>query len=159
MGACGAFLDLHSPWCLWSQVPLSCTLPVLPIWACCPLNLRRSAGRLARWRGDWSCCCRRIPQSTPEGFFLFEKKREDPPAQSCHSIQGRACSLTQPTSPARSGTVCVSVPHSPTLNSLQLASTVSVCLPCFVLLPLPATSSNQVSLGAAQALFVRGVSR
>ena len=27
----------------------------------------------ARWREDWSCCCRGIPQSAPNGLFLFEK--------------------------------------------------------------------------------------
>ena len=25
----------------------------------------------AVWRGDWSCCCRRIPQSAPECLFFF----------------------------------------------------------------------------------------
>ena len=29
--------------------------------------------RAAWWRGDWSCCCRRVPQSAPEGLFLFGK--------------------------------------------------------------------------------------
>ena len=29
------------------------------------------------YRGDWSCCCGRIPQSAPEGLFLFGK---NPPA-------------------------------------------------------------------------------
>ena len=27
----------------------------------------------AKWRGDWSCCCRRIPQTAPKDIFLFEK--------------------------------------------------------------------------------------
>ena len=29
--------------------------------------------QVAGWRGDWSCCCRRIPQCAPECLFLFEK--------------------------------------------------------------------------------------
>ena len=27
----------------------------------------------AGWRGDWSCCCRRVPQTALEGLFVFEK--------------------------------------------------------------------------------------
>ena len=53
----------------------------------------------ARWTGDWSCCCSRIPQSAPEGLFLFEKILVLNPATP--SIQGRTCPLMQPTSPAR----------------------------------------------------------
>ena len=30
-------------------------------------------GRVAGWRTDRSCCCRGVPQSAPEGLFLFEK--------------------------------------------------------------------------------------
>ena len=70
----------------------------------------------AGWRGDWSCCCRRVPQSAPKGLFLFW---ENPPAQSCCFIQGRSCRVAQPTSLARPGTVRVRAPHSPTLNSPQ----------------------------------------
>ena len=25
------------------------------------------------WRGDWSCCCRRLPHTAPECLFLFEQ--------------------------------------------------------------------------------------
>ena len=50
-GACGLrSLELHSPWCT-------------PPWE----------HQVAGWRGDWTCCCRRIPQSAPEDLFLFEK--------------------------------------------------------------------------------------
>ena len=80
----------------------------IPLWEC----------RVARWKGDWSCCCRGIPQSAPWGSLSFW---ENPPAQSCQSIQGRACPLTQPTSPARLGTVQVKAPHGPTLNFPQPA--------------------------------------
>ena len=104
------------------------------------------------WRGDWSCCCR-IPQSSSEGLFLFGKILL---LKSCCSIQGRACPLTQPTSPASPGTVWVRALHGPTLNSPHPTHTVSVGLPDFILIPLPVTSNNQVSLGAAQTLFVRG---
>ena len=84
-------------------------------------------GLVGGWRGDWSCCCRGIPQRTPEGIFLFGKILLLNPA--APSIQGRACPLTQPTSPARPGTEWVRVPHGPTLNSPQPAPTVSVGLP------------------------------
>ena len=44
-------------------------------------------------------------------------------------MHGRACVPTQPTSPARPGTVWVRAPHGPTLNSPQLVPTVSMGLP------------------------------
>ena len=45
------------------------------------------------------------------------------------SIQGRACPLTQPASPARPGAVWVRIAHGPTFNSPQPAPVVSVGLP------------------------------
>ena len=45
------------------------------------------------------------------------------------SVPGTACPLTQPTSPARSGTGWVRVTHVPTFNSPQPASSVSLGLP------------------------------
>ena len=33
MGVCRAFLDSHSPRCLWSQVPQSCTFPGQCLWS------------------------------------------------------------------------------------------------------------------------------
>ena len=95
--------------------------------------------------GGWSCC-RIIPQ-TPEclffsPLFLFEKIFLLNPVP---SIQGRACPLTQPTSPARPGTVQVRVPHSPTVNSPQLPTPRPPWVYHFILIPLPATSSNQIS--------------
>ena len=63
----------------------------------------------------------------PPGSFSFW---ENPPAQSYGSLlQGRACPLAQPTSPARPGTVLVRVSHGPTLHSPQPVPTVSVGLP------------------------------
>ena len=62
-------------------------------------------------------------------------------------------SVTQPTSPARPGSVRVRAPHGPTIPS-QCPQ--SPWVYHFVLIPLPETSSNQVSHGVAQALFGRG---
>ena len=59
------------------------------------------------------------------------------------SVQGRACPLTQPTSPARPGAVPVRIAHGPTLLSQHPWS---LWVFQFVLIPLPATSGNQVSL-------------
>ena len=80
-----AFLDLHSSRCLWSHVSLSCmllgwcmwsrvcTLPqVLRIWTQYPPQPCGSS-QAARWRGGWNWCCRRVPQSAPEGLFHFGK--------------------------------------------------------------------------------------
>ena len=52
--------------------------------------------------------------------------------------------------PSRSG------PHMAQLSTLPRQHPQSLCVYHFVLIPLPATSSYQVSLGAAQALFGRG---
>ena len=85
-------------------------------------------GRVAGWRGAWSCCCKGIPQNVPEGLFLFGKILLLSPA-AAPSIQGRACLLAQPTSPARLGTVQVRAPHGPTLNSPQPAPMDSLGFP------------------------------
>ena len=138
--------------CLWSQPhPHVCTLSqvLLPIWAQYPPHPRGSAGRPGG-EDTGATAAGEFPKVPWSVFFL-----RNPPAQSCHSIQGRACPLTQPTSPARPGTFRVRTPHSPTLNSPQLAPTVSVGLPLCPYSP-PCDSSNQISLGAAQALFGRG---
>ena len=79
------------------------------------------------WRGDWSCCCRGIPQSAPKGHFLFGKILLL--ISMALSVQGRAGPLTQPTSPARRGTGRVRAPQAPTFDSPQPAPTVSVGLP------------------------------
>ena len=95
--------------------------------------MRTVPGWVARWRGDWSCCFREVPQSAPEVLFLFGKilllNTVAP------SVQGRSCPLTQPTSPARPGTVHVRAQFGPTLNLPQPATTVSLCLPHFILFP------------------------
>ena len=82
---------------------------------------------VAGWRGDWSCCCRGIPQSAPKGLFLFGKILLLNPV--APAVQGRAYPLTQPTSPARPGTVRVRVTNVPNFNSSQLVPVVSLGLP------------------------------
>ena len=105
-------MNVHSP--QWVQtLPSGCA--------------HSSDGWVAGWRGDWSCCCRGIPQSAPEGLFPFGKILLLNPVTP--SMQGRVCPLTQPTSPARPWTVRVRVPHGPTLNSPQPVPTVFVGLP------------------------------
>ena len=49
--------------------------------------------------------------------------------------------------------------HRAQLSTLPSQCPQSPCVYHFVLIPLPVTSSSQVSLGAAQAWFVRGGSR
>ena len=161
----GDFLDLHSPRCLWSHLSelhsprsvsvvlvhlriarslvwcLWCWVHTLPgtedLGSISPTPLREC--RAAWWRGDWSCCCRRIPQSSPEGLFLFEK-----------------ILLLNLAAPYKEGPV---LSHSPPLqldqglsglglHTAQLSILPSqrprspVCLSHFILIPLPVTSSN-----------------
>ena len=138
--------------------PLKCALSlVLRIWAQYPhapiSPMLPAAGWAAGWRGDWSCCSRRIPQSAPEGLFLFGKS---------------SCSIVQ-LPPYKEGPV---LSHSPPLqlgqglsgsgsDAAQLSTLLSQCLQSpwvyhFILNPLPATSGNQVSHSVAQSLFGRG---
>ena len=110
---------------MWSQVSWRCALSLMP--------------RMCAQRPSEVCT---FPSASDLGsrrleLLLQENSpncpqvsfSENPPAQSCSSIQGRACPLTQPTSPARPGTVWVTAPHGPTLNSVQLAPTVLGGLP------------------------------
>ena len=75
---------------------------------------------------------------------------ENPPAQSCSSIQGRACPLTQPTSPARPGTVWVRDPTRPNSQLSPAGYPQSPCvyhtLSLFPSLRLQATRSLWVLL-------------
>ena len=180
-----AFLDSHSPWCLWSQFPHERRCGHSPVdahhpwWVCtlpghCAHSLVGACGlrplrdevwtlpsrcahspdwRVTGWRADSSCCCRGIPQSAPQGLCFFGKILLLNPA--APSLQGRACPLTQPTSPARPRTFRVRAPHSSTLKSPQLAPMVSVGLP---LRPYsPPCDFKQPGLSQAdQALFGRG---
>ena len=147
------------PWCALSPVPWMCarrpskvhTLPGALDLGWMPPTPPREC-QAARWREDWSCCFRRIPQTAPKCLFLFEK-----------------ILLLNPAAPYKEEPV---LSHSPPLQlDLELSgsgpdraqpSTLPSWCPQslwvyhFILIPLPATSSNQVSLRAAQALFGRG---
>ena len=59
LGACG-LISLRVALSLYFECGLMSPTPLREPWA-------------SRWRGDWSCCCRRISQSAPKGLFLFEK--------------------------------------------------------------------------------------
>ena len=80
--------------------------------------------RVARGRGDWNCCCRRVPQSVLRVFFFLRKS-----SCSVLLLHTRKGPLAQPTSPARPGTAWVRAQQGPTLNSPQLAHIVSLCVP------------------------------
>ena len=132
-----ALRGVHSPWCL----VFGLDAPHTPEGASC-----------SRVWGDWSCYCRRIPQTAPKCLFLFEK-----------------ILLLNPATPYKEGPV---ISHSPPLeldqglsrsvsHMAQLSTFPRQCPQSpwvyhFVLIPFPATSSNQVSLSVAQALFGRG---
>ena len=135
--SCGAFCDSHSPRCMWFQVPpRRCELSlVLWIWARCPTHLCGRARWVDRWRGDWSCCCRRIPQSAPKCLFLFEKfvllnpaatykerpvLSHSPPLQLDHLLSG-------------------SGPQTAQLSTLPSQLPLSLWVYHFVLIPLPET--------------------
>ena len=151
---------LPGAWDVVSGHPEVCTLPgasylgsmpPTPLWE----------HRVARWRGGWSCCCRRIPQTAPKCLFFF-----------LPLFLFQKILLLNPASPYKEGPV---LSHSPPLqldqglsrsgpNTAQLSTfptwyPQSLWVYHFVLIPLPATSSNQVSLGAAETLFGRGGSR
>ena len=66
----------------------------------------------------------KVPQRVV--FFLGKIPLLNPVAP---SLQGRACPLTQPTSPARPGAVRVRIACSPTFNSPQPVPTVSLGFP------------------------------
>ena len=95
---------LHTPW----SVPVFSVSCALSPW-CLGFGLDNPHSPVGaqinatRWRGDWSCCCKRIPQSAPEGLFLFEKIFLLNPATP--SVQGSTCPLKQPTSPAGQGSI------------------------------------------------------
>ena len=67
------------------------------------------------------------PKCPGGSFFFFGKILLVNPV--APSVQGRACPLTQPTSPARPGAVRVRIPHGPTFNSPQPAPVVSQGFP------------------------------
>ena len=97
--------------------------------------------RAAWWRGNWSCCCRRIPQSVPEGLFLSEKILLLSPAAQYEERPVLSHSPPQQLDRGLSG----SGPHTAQLSTLPSQRPQSLWVYHFVLIPLPATSSNQVS--------------
>ena len=110
-------LGVHTPWSLD-------TLPWLVPVVSLPSQMRCTqtpVGAHTPQKGGWpggeetEAVAAGKPQSAPEGLFLFGKILLLNPATP--SIQGRACPLAQPTSPARPGTVCIRAQHGPTLNS------------------------------------------
>ena len=109
-------------------------------------------GRMAGWRGYWSCCSKGIPQHGPEGLSFWEILLLNPEAP---SIQRRAFPLTQPTSPATPGTVQVRVPHGPTLNSHQPAPSVSLGLALRLYCP-PCNFKQPGISGCCSSLFWQG---
>ena len=93
---------------------------MLRIWTPYPPHPHRSTGQLGGEEAG-AVAAGEFPKMSPRVVFLLRKS-------SC-SIQGRACPLTQPISPARPGTVWVRAPHGPALNSPQLVPIVFMCLP------------------------------
>ena len=89
-GACGLSSlrdEVQTLPSVWAHSRLLGTLPrVVPVVSA-PSEMSCTQSRwVAGWRGDWSCCCRGIPQSAPEGLFPFG---ENPPAGSCGSLRTR----------------------------------------------------------------------
>ena len=112
-----------------------------------------AGGTGGQWRGDLSCCCRRIPQTAPEclslffffALFHFEK-----------------IFLLNPAAPYKEGPILLhspplqldrglsgSGPHMAQLSTLPRQHPQSLCVYHFIRIPLPVTSSNQVSLGSS----------
>ena len=155
-----AFSGAHSPWCLRCSpgVPLRCVFSLVSqMWAhCSPYP----CGNVHSWlerrlelllqENSPNCCQVSLSLSFFFPLFLFEKFL-----------------LLNPAAPYKEGPV---LSHSPPLqleqglsrtdmaqlSTLSSRCTRSLWVYYFVLIPLPATSSNQVSLGAAQTLFGRG---
>ena len=116
--------------------------------------------RFAEWKGVWSCCCRRIHQTDPEclfffSLFLFEKFLLINPATPYK--EGLVLSHSPPLQVDQG--LSESGPVKVQLSTLPSPHTQSLGVYHFILIPLPGTSSNQVSLGAAQTLFGRGGGR
>ena len=131
-----------------------CTLPgALDLGWMSPTPPREC--RAAGWREDRrSCCCRRIPQTAPTCLFLFEKILLLNPA--APNKEQPVLSHSPPLQLDLG--LCGSGPDRAQLSTLPFWCPQSLWVYHFVLIPLPATSSNQVSLSAAQALFGMGKS-
>ena len=136
----------------WAHSSFLGTLPrVVPVFSA-PSEMRcsQSPERVVGWRADWSCCCRGIPQSAPEIFFLFGK---NPPAGSCGSLLRRkGLTFTQPTLQLGCGLSGSGFQVAP-LSTLLSQFLRSPWVFHFGLIPLPATLGNQACHSVAQALF------
>ena len=161
------------PWCalspvpqVWSQVPPRCALslipqmcarrcalsPVLWIWAQCPPTAPQEH-QVGGWveRRLELLLQENSPNCPRGGLLLFEKILLLNPAAPCK--EGPVLSHSPPLQ--LDWGLSGSGPHTAQLSTLPSQCPQSLCVYHFVLLPLPATLSNQVSLGAAQALFGR----
>ena len=156
----GAFHGVHSPWCLRCGLrSLRYTFSLVPwIWARWPTHPCGSTG----WPGGdetGTAAARefpKLPQSTSFfPLFLFEKFLLLNPAAPYK--KGPVLSLSPPLQ--LDWGLSGSGPHMAQLSTFPSLHPWSLWVYHFILIPLPVTSSNQVSLGAAQALFGRGGSR
>ena len=113
-------------------------------------------GWVAEWRGEWSCCCWGIPQNALRVFFFLGKS-------SCSILwlppykEGHILSHTPPLQLGRR--LSGSGSHMAQLSTLLSQRPWSPWVYHFLLIPLPATSGNQVSHSVAQPLFGRGGGR
>ena len=120
-------------------------------------RVHTSTGALGRWEGGeetGAAAAGKFPK-VPPNIFLFEKILLLNPAAPYK--EGPVLSHSPPLhldpGLSRSG------PNTARLSTLPRRHPQSLWVYHFVLIPLPVTSSNQVCLGAAQALFGRGGSR
>ena len=105
------------------------TLPqVVPVVSA-PSELRCTQSCDGWWDGEetGAVAAGEFPKVPQRVFFFLGKILLRTPVTP--SIHGRACPLTQPTSPARRGAVWVRIVGSPTFNSPQPAPVVSVGFP------------------------------
>ena len=142
---------------MWSEVPLRCTLSLVPLmWARCPPYLHWSTPQPggeesgAAAAGEFS----KLPLSVSFfSLFLFEKFLLLNPATPYK--EGPVLSHGPPFQLDRG--LSGSGPNTAQLSTLPSLHARSLCVYHFILIPLPGTLSNQISLGAAQTWFCRGV--
>ena len=132
--ASGAFLDSHSPQCLWSHVSLSCTLPSQCLWSQCTLSAHPVLRILAQYppqprrsfrqlggEDTGAVAAGEFPKLPPGVLFFLRKS-------SCsilllHTRKGLSSHTAHLSS--WTGTVQVRALYGPTLNSPELVLTVS----------------------------------
>ena len=139
----------------WAHSRFLGTLPLVVPVVSAPSKLR-CAQTLDGWLGGeetGAIAAGEFPKVPQRVFFFWGKILLLNPV--APSLQGRACPLTQPSSPARPG-LSGSGSHMAQLSTLLSQRPWSPWVSHLVLIPLPATSGNQVSHSVAQALFGRG---